>query len=409
VRASDAEASVTTTAGDDHRGRGFLASLPALQRTAIISAAVVGFLLVAGSATGLVLQMGSEPESTSARSTKPPVVVPQTETTPAPSASASETTPAGAASSAASQAVGSISAPVRAALIAFRRDGALWVSGENGANARSVVLSADGAFSLSPDGLTLAVVDASSGTLSVVTVATGASVRVGTAAQATPVWAPDSTWLVFRQDTDAGSDLVRVAREGAPARPLGAGSSPSISTDGAWVFAVLTEPVGTRRVVRIPADGGTAVQVPKGSSVTGVSETGVSAASIFFARPGIGTSTPTIGSMSLAGTGVKTLVKAPLSGTDVSFTSLRPSPDGTWLAYQESGDDGFSRLYCIRTAGGDPVKLWLRYDAYVIGWSANGTELLFSEGNTLQGETSRIVAVHPDGAGRRVVAENAGL
>lgn len=396
------------TAGEDHRGKGFLASLPALQRAGIVTAAAVGCLLVAGSAAGFALQLASEPTGPEVRAPKPSIVVPETETTSSASAAASETTSAG--SAAASQAAGaSLPTAQRAALIAFRRSGALWVSGETGAGARSIAVSADGVFSLSPDGLTMAVVDSSSGQLSVITVANGASLVVGASAQSTPVWAPDSTWLVYRNDTDAGSGLVRVAREGSPPRPLGAGTSSSISPDGAWVFAVRSDSGGVRRVVKIPSSGGTAENVPKWQSVTGVSETGASAAKVFFSRPGVGASAPTIGSMAPDGSGVTTLVKAPLSASDVSFTSLRPSPDGTWLSYQESGDDGYSRVYCVRAAGGDPVRLWLRYDAYIIGWSAAGTELLFAEGNTMQGETSRIVAVHPDGTGRRVVAENAGL
>jgi Tol biopolymer transport system component len=293
--------------------------------------------------------------------------------------------------------------------VAFRRDGVIWVSSETGANARSVAVSTDGAFSLSPDGETIAVVDSASGILSVIAVASGATVVVGPASQSAPVWAPDSTWLVYRADTGGRSDLLRGAREGGPPRPLGPGTSPSISPDGAWVYAVRPDSAGERHVARIPAGGGTATDIPSGRSVIGVSETGANAFRVFFARPGAGGGSPTIGSMTPGGADVATLVKAPLSAPDVSFTSLRPSPDGGWLAYQESGDDGYSRLYCIRVAGGDPVRLWIRYDTYAIGWSADGSELLFAEGNTILGEASRVVAVHPDGTGRRVIAENAGL
>ena len=400
---------MTVTAGEDHRGKGFLASLPMSRRAAIASAAVVGCLLVAGSAAGFARLFASEPAGSAARAAKPPIVVPGTETTSSPSAAASESASASSAAEAAHAAAASLPTVRRAALIAFRRDGSLWVSAETGAGARSIAISADGVFSLSPDGLTVALVDTASGRLSVITVATAAAVGAGPAAQSTPVWAPDSTWLVYRTDTDTGSELVRVAREGAPPRPLGAGSSPSISPDGAWVFAVRSDAGGVRRVVRIPAGGGVAENVPKGQSVTGVSETGASAARVFFARPAVADAHPTIGSMTPAGGGVTTLVKEPKSTSYVSFTSLRPSPDGTWLAYQESGDDGFSRVYCVRVSGGDPVQLWLRYDTYVIGWSAAGAELLLAERNAMLGEKPRIVAVHPDGTGRRVVAENAGL
>lgn len=401
---------MTTTVGQDRRGRGFLASLPAIQRTGIIASVVIGCMLVAGSATGLALQVSAQPAGSTPAASKPSIEVPSTAATSSASAAASETTSATSSAGAGSHAASPSSlVSRRAALVAFRRSGSVWVAGENGGNARSVALSNDGAFSLSPDGTTLALVDASSGQLSLVTVATGVAVRAGPAAQSTPVWAPDSTWLVYRNDSDAGIGMVRVAREGAPPRPLGVGTSPSISPDGAWVFAVRADAATVRRVVRVPATGGAATVVSKDSAVANVSETAVSASRIFFARPGAGSTAPMIGSMALSGAGVKTLVPSPKSTNDVSFTTLRVSPDGAWLAYQESGDDGYSRLFCVPTAGGAPVALSLRYDSYLIGWSASGSELLFAEGNTIQGETSRIVAVHPDGGGRRVVTENAGL
>ena len=400
---------MTRAVGSDRRGRGFLASLPAVQRTGIIASVVVGCMLVAGSAAGLALQVGGQRAGSAPGAAKPSIEVPSTEATSS-SAAASEATSATSSAATGSQpAAPSSSASRRAALVAFRRSGAVWVAGEMGGNARSVAVSNDGAFSLSPDGTILALVDASSGRLSLVTVATGVAVTVGPAAQSTPVWAPDSTWLVYRNDTDAGVGMVRVAREGAPPRPLGVGISPSITPDGAWIFAVRADAAAARHVVRVPATGGAATVVSSGSAAANVSETAVSASRIFFARPGAGSAPPMIGSMTLSGAGVKTLVPSPKATNDVSFTTLRVSPDGVWLAYQESGDDGYSRLFCVPTAGGAPVALSLRYDSYLIGWSASGGELLFAEGNTIQGETSRIVAVHPDGSGRRVVTENAGL
>jgi Tol biopolymer transport system component len=405
---------VTRAAGNDHRGRGFLASLPAIQRAGIVSSIAVGCLLVAGSATGLAMQLGSRPTPAGLPARASRIPMPSSEQTSS-SVSASETTSAAsvAASALAGQS-GTAGAPnvVRAARIAFERgDGTVWVAGEDGSGARSVAVSADGVFSLSPDGLTLALVDSASGQLTLVTVATGAAVTVGPAAQWVPAWAPDSTWLVFRQDTAAGSELMRVAREGAPQVLLGAGGSPSVAPDGAWVFAVRVVS-GQPRVVRIPSRGGAAEDVTKSRPVTGVSEVAVGGSRVFFARAAAGGSAPQIGMISLAGSGMTTLIGKPASTTDVSFTSLHPSPDGAWLAYQESGDDGYSHLYCVRVSDRKVVALWMRFDAYAMGWSADGTELLFAEGNTIDSapdEPRRVVAVRPDGTDRHTVAEDAGL
>lgn len=407
----DTEVLVTGTAGLHGRGRGFLASLPPAQRALIIASGVLGALLVAGSAAGLAIRVASAPASTgSARRRTISVPPSDAATSSAPtSATPSASSSTSAAGTSQGDAASATPAIKRAALVAFRRGGAVFVASERGADARSIAVSADGVFSLSPDGLALALVDIASGQLSVVTVSTGVAVVSGPAAQSAPVWSPDSTWLVYRRNADTGSELVRVAREGGPVRPLGAGSSPVITNDGAWVFAVRADATGSSRIVRIPAAGGAGAPVPGRGAAAGVSEVAVSGTRVFFASPGAGSGPPTISSMTHSGGDVRTLVATWVSAPNVSFTSLRPSPDGSWLAYQESGDDGYSRILCVRASGGVPSRLSLRYDAYVIGWSADGMELLFAEGNTLQGETSRIAAVRPDGSGRRLIAEGAGL
>lgn len=285
----------------------------------------------------------------------------------------------------------------------------MWVADERGAQVRSVAVSADGVFALSPDGLTLAVVDVVGGQLSVVTVATGAAAVVGPATQAAPVWSPDSAWIIYRRESSLGGELVRVSRDGKQPHVLGLGSSASITPDAAWVFCVRPDAGGSGRIARVPSMGGPAVPLPQNTAVIGVSEVAVGGTRVFFAGVGSSGTPPGIRSMTRTGTDLRPLVAGPLTAPEVTLAGLRPSPDGAWLAYQESGDDGYSRILCVRARGGEPVKLSLRYDAYVIGWSAAGTELLFAEGNTLQGETSRIMAVRPDGSGRRVVAEGAGL
>jgi Tol biopolymer transport system component len=93
----------------------------------------------------------------------------------------------------------------------------------------------------------------------------------------------------------------------------------------------------------------------------------------------------------------------------VAFAGLTLSPDGKWLVYAETGDDGYSRLFAVPAAGGAPVTLSPRYDGYALSWSADGTELFFVEGNAIQGEATRVSAVHPDGTAHRIVVEGGGL
>lgn len=389
-----------------------MASLPPSPRAWLIATAVLGTVLLTGGAAGLVVQAVSRLESDgSAR--RPAVTVPATaiatagvETTAARAGGASATADATATAGTASDTAPAV---VRSATVAFRRNGAVWVADERGTRVRSVAVSAEGVYSLSPDALTLAVVDVASGQLSLMTVATGAAIAVGPAAQSPPVWSPDSTWLVYRREPNGGGELVRVTREGTQPRVLGVGSSASITPDAGWVYVVRVDVGGIGRIARISSTRGPATPVPQNPTVTGVSEAVAGTTRVFFASQGAAGTPPVIRSMTRTGADVKPLVPGPITAPDVSLTGLRLSPDGAWLAYQESGDDGYSRIQCVRTSGGDPVKLSLRYDAYLIGWSAAGAELLFAEGNTVQGETSRIMAVRPDGSGRRVVAEDAGL
>ena len=66
-------------------------------------------------------------------------------------------------------------------------------------------------------------------------------------------------------------------------------------------------------------------------------------------------------------------------------------------------------MFAMQPSGGRPVKLSILRDDYILGWTSDGTEILFIEGNQLQGEPTRLMAVRPDGSKRRVVIDGAGL
>nr|MDA3936358.1 hypothetical protein [Actinomycetota bacterium] len=104
------------------------------------------------------------------------------------------------------------------------------------------------------------------------------------------------------------------------------------------------------------------------------------------------------------------LLGAPTSpGFMVGYGEVLLSPDSRWIAYTAAGDDGYSRLFTIPTAGGTSRELSTRRDAYPVRWSSDGEYLLFIEGNAWHGEDTRLLRVRPDGTGRQTLVEGAGL
>jgi len=300
---------------------------------------------------------------------------------------------------------------VRAPLVAVRRDGAVWTCDEAGGGLRRIVASPDGPFALSPDGRTLALVDAASRTLSLVSIESGAVRVVGTALLETPSWSADSTFLVYTAQAAGGHDAVvkRVAADGSSRSSVGGGAMPRIAPDGR-IAAVSTARSSEGVPVVVFGDAGehlvgkrvVANAVFLGASLIAYCDAGA---------PGTGSTArhPSIGVVRFDGTGQKTLVKRPAAGGSAFFGDVMIAPDGRRLVYVESGDDGYSRIFTIAVGGGTVTQLSTRRDGYLAGFSADGSELLYIDGNAVQGEDTRLMAVHLDGTGRRIVLERAGL
>jgi hypothetical protein len=303
------------------------------------------------------------------------------------------------------------SSAVRAPYIAYRAGGSIWVSGQRGGNARSVYEAQSGLFALSPNALTIAYVDPGAGTLRMIDVTTKRTTVVGPAAPVRPVWAPDSSFVLFQRMSGAGVDDVwRVKSDGTGAMLVMRGVGGRLLADGRSVIAapILTGPTS---VVAWMA-GSTTLQ---GRQKVSSTEVCPAAKGVYFADAGGiagaggASSPPSLRYIGYDGKGERTVVAKPASGARAAFSDLALSPDGTWLVYSESGDDGFSRVFALRTAGGTPVSLTPRLDGYFMNWSADGTELFLAEGNAIQGEATRISAMRPDGGGHRVVVEGGGL
>jgi len=370
-------------------------------KSALIAAAVIvgGVLLVAAGAWAIMRQGGSKPAATPASVEATNV----TESFPATGASSPESTSAVTTSTAGS----STTTPppragrwIRAARVAYRSSGALWVSDESGGNARKVIVSAEGAFSLSPDGRTLAVIGGSRGPqLVLVDVGTSRATTVGPADLATPVWAPSSAWLAYGSGQD--TEVRRVDRGGRNVRFLGSGSDPAIGPDAAsYVFIT---PAG--RIAYSKSGSTTKELKPKGP----VDALALTADRVFYS---LGATLPAgleVRSMKIDGTGDRRLVGAPSDPKAGRYDDFLLSGDATWLVYTIAGDEKYSRMHAVRTGGSRDVGLSPRRDGYPLRWSADYTRILFIDGNALQGESTQLKSVRPDGTSPRILLTGAGL
>lgn len=371
----------------------------------LILVGIVAGVVVLAVAIGIVVAVIGTRVSQGPGSGKPVIAIPEA----TESVVATIPLPSGAATGSATSTTTTPTAH-RAPFVAYRKDSAVWVVRETGARSKRLFNSAAGPYALSPDGLTLAVVDSGSQTLSLIDVETGRQATVGSAVPERPGWAPDSSFVVYTSQVVGGHDtnIVKVTRDGSQRTTLGPGSGGKVAADGSVVGVASSGSTTGTPIVYY--SGGTARQLGSGVSVNAVTPL---ASRIVFADEGglpmKGSSRPpSLRSIPYTGGGTKTLVAKPVAGSGVFFGDVLGAPDSSWVVYTETGDDGYSRMFSIRPTGGTAVPLSPRRDDYIVGWSADASEILFIEGNALQGESTRLMAAHPDGSGRRIVVEGAG-
>ncbi|MDA3936738.1 MAG: hypothetical protein PF636_07755 [Actinomycetota bacterium] len=296
--------------------------------------------------------------------------------------------------------------------IAYRLDGGIWVADEDGSNPVYVAESAEGPFALSPDGQTLAYADELIGHLFVVVeVETpedrdAGLVDLGAALMECPSWAPDSSWFAFTADTPAGGEVSTALRNGNGVAAIGAGRGPSVSIDAkriAYIDAV--DPGAAGPIQSYTVDTGSLKSI-SGPPVIEVAWLG---GFILYSSTGADGVGPSLATVSPLGVNHKELVGAPMASRPVLYTRLCVSPDGAHVSYAHSGDDGYSRTFVIEAESPTPFDLSIRRDSYPLCWTSDSSRLFFVEGNAFQGEDTDLMSVQPDGLGRRIVVEGAGL
>ncbi|MBN2247273.1 MAG: hypothetical protein JW733_01090 [Coriobacteriia bacterium] len=286
-------------------------------------------------------------------------------------------------------------APTR---LAYRREGWLCVAALDGSAEQRVAESASGVFSLSPDGATIASVDADRH-LRLYDVATGSARDLGPMEDERPSWSPDSEAVVY---TAPGPTVRRYARRGGRQAILFAGRAPVYTRDGAAIVAL--SPSTEEPAVLVWQDERLerrALEAP-GTSVA------CYATHIYAGTAPDADGEAALLSMPLDGSARPRKLSAATSARGVSIGSLIVSPDGSRVAYAEQGDDGHSRVYVMPVAGGTAVQASGRRDACPLQWADDGDTLLLIEGNPVQGEPTALVSVSITSGVRKLVIEGAG-
>lgn len=285
--------------------------------------------------------------------------------------------------------------------IAYRRAGVLYIANPDGTREARAATSAEGVFSIAPDGRTLALVDAPTGTLALYDLSTGARTVVGPANQEVPAWPISSAWVVYSSGSGPGAQVLRVDRDGRNAKTLFTGGEAAVSPDGTVVCGIVHAPSGASSVV--VSRGGTAAMLPVAGYATDVA---CNSSRVFYSLAGDDGADSSIRSMSLAGDDARTIRTGPQAGSRVSFQDLCLKPDGTRIAFTEAGDDGYSRLFVMAVDGAGSRSLSVRRDDYPLCWGCDG-RLYFIEGNAIQGEATKLMGAGADGTGRVVIVDGA--
>jgi len=292
---------------------------------------------------------------------------------------------------------------VRAPIVAYRLEDALWTANEDGSGSRLIASSPTGAYALSPDGTTLAWVDSGAHTFHLTEVRSGKDMVIGPAEDVRPCWAPDSSYVAYTGVASAHLQVRAVMSDGRGDHLLGDGHSPSVSQDGRIAFISSGAP-GAMGPIVVTDTRQKSVELPTRANAVAFGGDGLVWVSI-----GAGVGSERIMTSRTDGSSARELIGSSSLDRPVTYAMLCVSPSGDHILYGTSGDDGFSRAFVSALTKPSPVSLTVRRDTYPHGWSADGSRVFFFEGNTFQGETSALVRCDTSGFGRVTVVRGAEL
>ncbi len=265
-------------------------------------------------------------------------------------------------------------------------------------------------YALSPDGRMVAAVEKGKFFVAKVgehLLANSASKPGLTAEAVAPIWIPGSSSVLFLSANPDG--LPRIWRydvANGSATDLGPGAGLAMSPDGQTMAVLPTEDAAVPVVsVAKPGTVGTTFRVPSGDPIAVT----LSKSRVFVSSVSA-TGTSAIWSFAYDGSKKRRLAGPSLAGnTSVTYGELMVSPDGTKLLFAADGDDGYSRLWVVPTAGGKATAISGRRDGYAIGWTKDGKGILFVEGNAFQGQSTSLWVSDQRGHNRKLLVQGATL
>jgi len=213
-------------------------------------------------------------------------------------------------------------------------------------------------------------------------------------------WSPDGTEVVFTSDRGGTADLWIVPAGGGEARRLTDWSpadenNPEWSPDGSTISFLSNRDAAVPEIWTVPAGGGTPTRLTTGAAV-GSKAWSPDGKEIVYTGNGAGDAK---GLFAVASDGG---VSRKLVPGEVGM--VRPSPDGTQLAYI-SLRDGWAFLETVPAGGGTPRRLTTATEnVYQTSpqWSADGSTIVVEEADFVTNGQGLSVVTLPDGVWRRL-------
>jgi Tol biopolymer transport system component len=383
-------------------------------RTILIASVVAAAVLLVGVGVAFAVMASRAPKPPRANFTpaQETSATESSETSGTDEASETASSPTTSSSSPSTQAVAPVhpGTNTRASRIAYRMPPqAIWVTDEDGKSNTRLVFRSAGAFSLSPDGTTLAVIDTPSGggpQLVLVDVASGMETRVPGPTEL-PEWSSDSSWLAYSVSSGLASSLRRVNRDGTgDALIVAPGDRPRISTDGRYVAYIKNRqdsPIGPLLVYDTQHRTTKTVPSADGSLDYAWGTDG----SLYFAQAGTAGGKATLRVADKTRSQSSLLVSLATTSTLPFPGALLPSPDGAMIALTMSGDDNMARLVMVDIARKTATQVSTRRSAYPLTWGADGKTLLYIDGNADMEEKTSLYRMNPDASQRRILVTGA--